>query len=238
MRLIARLSILPLLALVSYVVLLTYPMPLFAYHRNYEQFDVYSDRTIPVEIEAVLQSVLNNIEQSEFYSSTQKFKLFFCSDKWRFHLLSRNPNAGGNVSGVISPNVFVRESDIKANRIVPPNGWMYDTENRPLSYFLSHELTHAMQARFDRFMILKVPRYVMEGYADYIGKSDRFDYQEYRSMLIDDHPYMQEGSPLYNRYHLYIAHLIDVRGLSIKEIIKSPPKTQMILEDIFRGDSS
>lgn len=116
MKLIAKLSILPLLALVSYVVLLAYPMPLFAYHRNYEQFDVYSDRVIPVEIDVVLQSARKDIEQSEFYSSNQKFNIFFCSDKWRFHLLSRNPNAGGNFSGVVSSNVFIRESDIKTVR--------------------------------------------------------------------------------------------------------------------------
>lgn len=226
----------PLAALICYIALLAYPMPLFAFHHSYKQFNVYSDREIPVEIESILDTVQNNIQKSDLYNPEYQFNIFFCNESWRLTLLARNTNVGGNVSGVVSPNVFVRESDIKSNRIIPPNGWMHDADNRPLSYFLAHELTHSMQALYDRFMIVKVPRYVMEGYADYIGKGNRFSYNEFRQKYIEKHPYMQETSGLYNRYHLYIAHLMDVHGMSIEEIIETLPDEESIGEEILRGN--
>ncbi len=231
-----KLSAAILLSGFAYLLMLVFPAPLFAYQHSYEQFNVYSDRPIPPAIDDVLKLAHKNISQSEYYDAQQKFKVFISNDKWRFILLTRNPNAGGVVQGIVSSNVHIRESDIQANKIIPPSGWMYDASSRPLSYFLSHELTHAMQAQQDRFMILKVPGYVMEGYADYIGKKDQFDYQLSRQMLIDNHPFMRDDSPLYNRYHLAIAHLIDVQGMSIKEISRNPPNFQALVTEIKRDN--
>jgi len=50
---------------------------------------------------------------------------------------------------------------------------MHSCNDRPLSYFIAHEATHALQRKFDKWMLLKTPAYIIEGYADYIGKAER-----------------------------------------------------------------
>ena len=208
------------------------PRPIFSHEYTYKQFHVYSDAPIPNTIEAVLDKALENIERSELYDSAKMFNIFICNQPWRLGLFARNANIGGSVTGIVSPNVFIRGSDIDRNVIIPPGDGLLDAENRPLSYFLAHEMTHAMQARYDRFMMVKVPAAVMEGYADYIGKGEGFDHAQARARLIEGHEFMRGDSPLYDRYHLYIAHLIEVRGLSFKGILQNPPDFDAVMGEI------
>lgn len=226
-------SIIGILTLLSfYALLLIFPKPLFSYSYTYKKFIVYSDKEIPVEIESVLDIVDTNISKSELYDNTFSFNIYICQSKRLFYFLTRNANAGGNVQGILSPNVFIRESDISQNKLIPPSGWMYSTDERPLSYFIAHELTHSLQAKLDRFLILKVPSFVLEGYADYIGKREFFNYKNYCSQLVNHHPYMQESSPLYNRYHLYMAHLLDKKKLSFQDILSEIPPLESTLIEI------
>lgn len=215
-----------------YILALINPRPVFSYEHTYKQFHVYSDAPIPNVIEAVLDKALLNIERSELYDSAEPFNIFICNKSWRFGLFARNTKLGGSVTGIVSPNIFIRNSEIDRNTIIPPGDDLLDAENRPLSYFLAHEMTHAMQARYDRFMMIKVPPAVMEGYADYIGKGQNFDHAQARARLIKGHEFMRGDSPLYDRYHLYIAHLIEVRGLSFKDILQNSPDLEAVMDEI------
>ena len=216
----------------AYLFLLIFPNPLFAFKYDYKNFIVYADQPIPTEIEMVLEDVKKRIEQSELYSDQFKLKIFICHDSWRFFLFTRNKNAGGLVNGLISPNVFIRDSNIKTNEIIPPNGWMLLPKERPLSYFIAHELTHSLQSEYDPFMILKVPGYIMEGYADYIGKGNSIDYEVLKKQYLNKDFVMDPANGLYNKYHLYIAHLIEKRGLDFKQIIREKPALEKVLKEI------
>lgn len=75
----AKFSIVLFLALMLYVAILKFPAPLFVYHHTYKQFDVYSDRVIPNEIESVLQFAETAIRKSELYNPDQHGSLDGCT---------------------------------------------------------------------------------------------------------------------------------------------------------------
>ncbi len=210
------------LSFLIYLGLLLCPNFLFANRHKYKNFDIYSDRKIPIEIEDVLTEVLKKLKKSELYESTDKFSIYFCNTQWRLLLLTRNPNVGGLVNQGLSNNVFIRESEIEKNKIVSPTKGQEIAlvEERPLSYFLAHEITHSLQTKIERFMHITTPKYIVEGYADYIGKGSLFDFKKYQNNFKNNHFTMNPATGLYNKYHLIIAYLIDVKGLSFREVVK------------------
>jgi len=218
--------------LAAYLALLIRPDIAFAYSYEHRQVKVASDRPIDPAIETRIDTALSLIQRSELYDPDQKFNIYISNHPWRHTLFTRNPKVGGQVVGQLSQNIFIRESDIAANKIIPPSGTLADMENRPLTYYFAHEMTHAMQARRDRFMRHKTPSYVMEGYADYIGKGDGFDFDEAITRLRSGHEFYAPGSRLYARQHLYVAHLIEREAMSFVEILDDAPDMETVLEGL------
>jgi membrane-bound lytic murein transglycosylase MltF len=148
--------------------------------------------------------------------------------------LTRNPNVGGLVNQGLSNNVFIRESEIEKNKIISPTKGQEIAlvEERPLSYFLAHEITHTLQTKIERFMFLTTPEYIVEGYADYIGKGASFDYGRYLNDFKNNHFTMNPTTGLYNKYHLMVAYLIDIKGLSFQEIVEQKRSAEEIENEI------
>lgn len=225
------------LTILAYILLLMWPNLLFSHQYQYQNFNIHSDKAIPLEIEKVLDDVVKRIQYSELYNKKDKFRIFICQKNWRFTLLTRNPKAGGVVNGILSSNAFIRSSNIETNALIPPSGWLYEAHLRPLSYFIAHELTHSMQSSYDRFMVAKVPPYIMEGYADYIGKRPAYNYELYKTQLLENHRKMDPANGLYNRYHLYIAYLMEIKGLSFVQILDQKPEIEVVLAEIANQES-
>lgn len=213
-----------------YVLILVYPNPLFAHKHEFKQFTVHSDQEIPNEIEQVLDLVTYKISQSELYNQDLKFNIFVCNDNWRFKFLTRNPNAAGLVHFVLSRNVFVRSCDIVNDKIIPPDTWKFGTEDRSMNWLLSHELTHSMQSYHDRFMVFKTSVPIIEGYADYIGKFDTFDFLKYQKDFRENHVEMDPANGLYKKYHLFVADFIDNKGYSFLKLVEESPDLNLIEE--------
>jgi hypothetical protein len=217
-----------------YFGLLRIPQSLFSYHYEFKNFKVYSDREIPKEIDIVLVDVLKRISKSELYEPTEKYAIFICNSGWRLALFTRDPNVGGLVNQGLSKNVFIREAFINENRIVSPikGKEIALPLERPLSYFIAHEITHSLQTKVDRFMMFTTPEYIVEGYADYIGKSIDFNYQEYFELFIKQDKIMNPSTGLYNKYHLIIAYLMDKKGMTFKEIVQSKMELEKVENEL------
>ncbi|MFK7908117.1 MAG: hypothetical protein AB8B69_23500 [Chitinophagales bacterium] len=213
-----------------YLLLLWHPNPLFAHQYDYQNFVVYSDRAIPQEMETVLKDAEERLSFSELYEQGDTFRIYICNDAWRFAFFTRNPNAGGVVNFPISPNVFIRESDIPANELIPPKGWMYTPKERPLSYFIAHEATHSLQRKTDPFLQLKAPVHIIEGYADYIGKCKDFDFETFKNLYLNDDFVMNPANGLYNKYHLYVAYLMEKKGFDFEQLVKEQPSMEVLEE--------
>ncbi len=82
---------------------------------------------------------------------------------------------------------------------------------RTLDYFVAHELTHQLTGQaIGALRYYRLPQWVREGYADYVGKSDSFDYGEAERALLADSPDMNwQRSGLYARFQLFVAYLLD-----------------------------
>jgi hypothetical protein len=217
-----------------YLLLLIYPNPLFDFKVQYQNFEIFSDHPIPKDISIVIDDAKERLENSELYNSNYKFNLYLCNENWRFIFFSRNGNAGGQVNFLFSPNIFIRENEIMSNQIIPPKTWKNPMEDRPLSYFIAHEATHSLQRENDRFLIFKVPVEIVEGYAEYVGKSKTNNLDVLKEKFLNNSPSMNPKSGLYDKYNLYISYLIDHKGYNFEQIIQEQPDLNKSLDELMR----
>ena len=239
MRWLRRLLKLILVVGVLWVGVLAFPQPMFDHRLSHGQFDIWSDRPIPPEIRPILDDVTRRLERSELYDERQRFRLFFCNDDWRMALYSQRFSSapGGITDAWLTRNIYLRRSDIAANRIVPPSGELADAAARPLAYFIAHEATHVMESRaFGRLMALRYPSWLREGYADYVGKGDGFDFDENKARLLAGDPLLDpDRTHIYRRHHLLVALLIDRDGISVRRVFADPPEEEALLRRVREG---
>lgn len=225
-----------LLALAAPTVgVLVFPQPLFAHSTVHGQYRVWSDRPIDPAIAAVLDDATRRLRTSELFDPAAEFRIFICNEPWRLWLFSRSTAVGGSADPLFSRNIYLREADIAANRLIPPTGVLADADVRPLSYFIAHEATHVMQSRaFGRLMEWRFPDWLTEGYADWVGKSGQFDFAENRRLLARGDPRLDHArSGLYRRYHLMVAFLIERQGRSARELFDQPPEEAAVVRSLL-----
>ena len=226
-RQLMRIVLAAVLAVAVGLIVLCTPQPLFAHHLTYGRYQVWSDRPIEPQIAGVLDDVTRRISRSAIYSPDQRFRIFICNDQWRLALYSErfSGGMGGVADTAFTRNVYIRRADIPRNRLIPPHGWKATMSDRPLSYYLAHELTHVMESRaFGRGSSVRYPDGLNEGYADYIGKGGRFEMAKNAADLRAGVREMDpKASGLYRRYHLEVAYLLDRQGRSIHELYADPP---------------
>jgi hypothetical protein len=217
----------------GYVGVGAFPQPMFAYHTSYQNYEIWSDRPIPPQITQVLDDATRRLSKSDLYDENGTFKIFFCNASWRLWLYGQhfNNQMGGNADTWLTRNVYIRASDIEHNRIYPPGpGPIADADLRPLSYYIAHEATHVIESRqFGRLAVVRYPQWLMEGYADYIGKGGDFDFNENYRLFKTGSPVMDfQKSGLYRGFQLDVALLIDKKGLTVQQIFANPPSAQKL----------
>ncbi len=209
------------------------PQPIFGHHLRYGAYDVWSDRPIPAAAaRAVLDDTTRRLARSPLWSAGQRFRVFVCNDNWRLALYSYrfSGRMAGATDTIFSRNVFLRESDFAANRLIPPSRHA-DMSDRPLGYYLAHEFTHVMESRaFGRVPAARYPHWLLEGYADYVGKAGRFDYAANLAALRAGAPELDwKKSGLYRVFHLETAYYLDRRGWSVRELFARKPSEAQAL---------
>lgn len=216
------------------------PELVFSYHMRYGQFSVWSDQNIEPNINFVLDDALQRINKSQLYDRSQLFNIFFCNNQWKLALFSLrfSGKMAGAAETVLTNNIYIRESDIHNNQIIPPSRKMLDPKDRPLSYFIAHEATHVMQARkYGRFLILR-PTWIREGYADYVAKGNSFDFKEnLRLLRLGDTRLDPERSGLYRKYNLEVAWLLDYQGWTTDKLHLNPPRESEVISSLKSGNA-
>ena len=205
----------------AYLGIVTFPQLMFSSHMTYQNYEVWSDRTIPPQIDQVLDDATRRLHTSALYQPNKKVKLFFCNDSWRLLIHALDDQSAGNTDTWLTRNIYIRASDITTNRFYAPDDKpIPDEAHRPLSYVIAHEVTHVIEAiQFERPLKLKYPNWLIEGYADYIAKAGDFDFDENRRLLKLNSPLLDlQKSGLYRRFHLEVAYLIDKKGLTARQI--------------------
>lgn len=231
------------LVMLAYIGVLAFPQPLFSHHTSYRNYEVWSDQAIPPQIAQVLDDATRRLRTSELHEPDKTTKIFFCNASWRLWLFSQqfSDQTGGNADTWLTRNVYIRSSDIAANRIHSPGtGPILDAAQRPLSYYIAHEVTHILESRaFGRLMYLRYPQWLTEGYADYVGKGGDFNFDENRLLLVAGDPLLDyRKSGLYRRFHLEVFHLLNQKGLTVGQIFSDPPREQDLLDRLQNNQPS
>lgn len=223
------------LLLLAYITVLAFPQPVFPYRVTYQNYEVWSDRPIPPQINTVLDDATRRLNTSAIYDRGATYKIFFCNSPWRLWLYGQHFSAriGGAADTWLTRHIYIRASDIAANKIIsPPGGPLADAAHRPLSYFIAHEATHVIESRqFGRLVAVRSPRWLFEGYADYVGKGGDFDVAENtrlyqsRSRMLDF-----KKSGLYRGFHPRVALLLDKKGMRVQQLFDNPPDERTLNE--------
>lgn len=221
--------------LAAYVLATAFPKPMFDYRINYGNYRVWSDRPIPDEITAVLDDATRRLRTSSLHDRNTPVEIFFCNEPWRMWFYGRGFSAslGGAADVWLTRQVFIRASDIPANRIHTPTGRpLADAAQRPLSYYIAHEITHNdVSRRFGRTVLLRYPEWLLEGYADYVGKAGDFDFEENRALFATGVAALdRDRSGLYREFHLKVAYLLDKKGWTLEQVFANPPDEEELDE--------
>jgi hypothetical protein len=203
-----------------------YPEPLFAYHLQQGRLEIWSDR--PFEEEAgrrVLADVEHRLSVSGLNRTGEQFRIFMASAPWRRRLVFLwNDGAGGVAYPMLSGHVFLRASSIETNALYGPSG-SPAAAPRTLAYFAAHEIGHSLTVQeVGLWRYLRLPVWIREGVADYIGLAGDIDVpalaQKLRAGQAELDP---ERSGLYLRYHLLVAFLVKEKGWSLQDVLAASP---------------
>ena len=212
--------------LACYWALLCFPQPFFHTSVQANNLTLYSDQSFPPEAgRRVLEAVEAKLAASPLYSAHDQHAAFVCNSRWRQRLFfNRNYGVGGLNQYPLTTNVFLREAVIEDDRLISPSGNQVPGD-RTLDYFIAHEITHTLTVRAIGWLAYyRLPQWVREGYADYVGKGLPFDYEAARRAFIAGAPEMDwQRSGLYVRYHLLVAYLLDRQHVTVQQLLESPP---------------
>lgn len=234
----ARIVALTFLLCAAYALVLCLPGPFFSHSVRANNLVLYSDRPFPEPAARhILELAQAKLAASPLYSSQHDQHIYICNTRWRQRLFfNKDYGVGGVAPYPVSPNVFLRDAAIAENHLISPGGKAL-TGDRTLDYFIAHEITHQLTGRaLGPIRYARLPQWVREGYADYVGKGASFNYSEARKAFLANAPEMDwKKSGLYLRYHLLVAYLLDHQHWSVMQLLEQPP-TQDSVEAAIRKD--
>ncbi len=214
---------------------LAWPALLFSYRFDGGAVVVHSDRPIPPEISEVIGDVERRLASSEL-PAAGPYQVYLCNDVWKLAYFGHRLSTGfGGVTDVyLTRNIFIRPADIRTNAVLPPASWRFSLADRPLSYFIAHEIAHVQQvAALGRLSYFKAPTWLLEGYADHVGKGGEFDLSRSVDALRQASPEMDPHLGLYKRYQLAVE--IALRQHSFRELASDPPDLSAVLREATDG---
>ncbi len=207
---------------VFYVLLLLHPQPLFAYELEHAGIVVHATRPIPEAMRETLERVRGRLNRTPLVAPSDRYDVFICHSRWLFALFARTNYQVGGVMNYFGKHVFLRESDMEHDRLISPRGTPVEAD-RPLSYFMAHEIIHAVVARrLSPLAFLRLPRWVSEGYADYVARDIDLD-RTLAGFKAGARELDPARSGLYLRYHLMVAQALDRNAVSADSLLESPP---------------
>lgn len=232
----AALSIIAL----SFVALIVWPQPLFAFSLTVGKITVSSDRPIPADGGMrVLGDCGRLLERSPLTAASAHYHLYVANEDWRQRLFfAVHPNAlGATYYSGPGGNAFLSQANFDTNRLIH-RGYVA-TPPRTLAYFCAHELTHVVTGEhIGMVALLRLPEWVREGIADYVAIEKRESFEQLRA-AIGDRPVdvrMMQTYGSYPRYRLLVTYFIERKGWSVEQLFATKLSTDEALT-IMRADT-
>jgi hypothetical protein len=221
-RCIAAIALVAVALVATGVTVLAYPDPLFGYHVSYGRLELRSDRPFDIAAgEKVLADVETRLRKSVLNDDNRHMAVI-ANAPWRHDAVFLwNGGAAGLNYYPITRNVFIRHSDIEADRVYGASGKMAQPP-RTLAYYIAHEITHTLTAEHVGIVKYRsLPRWMREGVADYVGFGSDIDVDELLAALRAGDPTLDPRSGYYARYRLLAAALIQRKHWTMDQLLNS-----------------
>jgi hypothetical protein len=206
--------------------LIAWPEPLFAFSIGTGKIVVASDRPIPAAGgDRLLGDCERLLDLSPLKAESRQYRLYVANEDWRHRLYFLPvPNAGGlSYYYGFGGHAFLSGADFATGRLVK---WGYvTTPPRTLAYFCAHELTHIIVGEHIGLaaLLLRLPQWVHEGFADYVAIEQRQSFEQLRDALGErpvDVAMMQKYGA-YPRYRLLVTYFIEKQGWTIEDLLRT-----------------
>lgn len=218
-----------------YLLTLFFPGIFFKDIVQVENLKLYSNGEKQENVISVANIALSKIKNSPLYDPQLVYKVFLCDTVFCFtYFANTNKNVGGIAYIYFNGNTFIRPSDVTQNKIIRASGVLLDDPDRPLSYYIAHEVTHAMTVNeVGRLRYFNLPVWVQEGYADYVAKGS-LNFEDARERLrSNEREFNPEESGLYLRYHLMVQYLLEEKGATVEELLQNNEEIKDIVYELL-----
>ncbi len=211
--------------LLTFCGLVAWPSPLFAYTASSGKIVVASDEPIPAAGgERFLRDCERLLARSPLTAESERYRIYVTNEAWRHRLyFSPAPDAGGVAYFYcFGGNAFLSGANFETGRLIK---WGYvTTPPRTLAYFCAHELTHIVVGEHLGVIASeRQPKWVHEGFPDYVAIEHRQSFDELRDALGDrpvDIPMMQKYGA-YPRFRPLVTYFLEKQGWSADELLRT-----------------
>jgi hypothetical protein len=217
-----------------YVLIFRNPGFLFKYRTTYRNLILYSNKALTNSSTNILKDIESRLSKSNVYNSKKNYRIFICNDnnKFEFFSLSNNKQIGGFCRPYLSNNAFIREADIEKDCIFNSYGEAVGWP-RTLSYCITHEIAHIVAGeKVGAIAVIQLPVWINEGYSEYIAQ-ETFDFNttlaDFKSGRLEA---LSFDSHLYDRYHLLISYLLDMKKVNIDDVLANKYKESDVEKEL------
>lgn len=218
-------------AVVSFYWLLIAFPDLFFKSRQLENLTIYYHGNKDVGF--VSEKAFAKIKSSSLYNPNSTYRVFLTDSALEYSFYTSYwRDSGGVFIAFANGNIFIRPSLIEQDRLISPSGKIV-AEDRPLNYYVAHEVTHAMQCEklgFSRYFALDV--WIREGIADKVGR-DKFDFDAMLEKYKNNAPEMNPAeSGLYLKYQLLVEYAFKYKQFDADKLLEANPDESQIEIDL------
>lgn len=183
----------------------------------------------------IIRKASVKIITSPLYRSDSQYRVYLCDSPICFtYFANTNYEVGGIAYVFFNGNTFIRPSIPESNKIIRFTGEVLEDSDRPLSYYIAHELTHTMTVnRTGRVAYSQMPVWIQEGYADYVAKGS-IDLVDARVKIKNDDPkYKPQSSGLYLKYHAMVQYLLEEKKISVEDLLNRRDDGVSVISDLL-----
>jgi hypothetical protein len=221
--------------------LIVWPDPLFAFSLGAGKIVVASDRPIDAAGgERLLRDCEALLARSPLKADSRQYHVYVTNDDWRHHLffLMRSKPLGLTYYYGFGGSAFLGGANFETGRIVH---WRYVAPPpRTLAYFCAHELTHVITGEHvGMAAFLRMPDWVREGFADYVGFEPRQPFEQLRDALGERpvHNRLMQTYGSYPRYRLLVTYFFEKKNWSVDQLLATTLSEDQALA-MMRADAS
>lgn len=169
---------------------------------------MYSNKPIPEVYNVLVKEAIADIARSPLYNDHMPLQVYLCDTEWIYSFFG---SSNKDSTGIFKPDngkIFVNHQ--KIDNLLE------------LKRTLVHESGHAViYNSLGKSRTALLPKWVLEGYAEYISKPKMTDVGFETDILI-----LNKINPdnSYVRYRLLVAYALDVKKIPLQQLLDNPPK--------------